>query len=342
MSKKIRLMLVAGLAAVWVVSGTVSAQSPNTYTTIVVTDITSGAPVVGGIFTTHVNVSVANSGGTPVPIQGVEAYIGFDPSVVDVVDFDNNLTNGKQVEIKTGFFTTIQTGINRVEMPCPAPSAKPACVHIALSQTSGGVTNGSGMIAAIRWVGVAPGPAGLSIEVPPSILSDPNGMPVTINNASASAITIVPPGSITGSVTRQGRAAGQHAGTNVTALNPAGAVIAGPVTTAADGTFASPLSVPVGGTYIVIASYPGYLSAQKSNVYVVGANVSIGSTQLRGGDVNSDNCVNILDLITIASWFSQTSPPTPAPVDVNDDGVINVLDLTISASNFSRCGPTTW
>jgi hypothetical protein len=118
--------------------------------------------------------------------------------------------------------------------------------------------------------------------------------------------------------------------------------VTGPILTAADGTFASPLAVPSGGTYLVQASYPGYLSVQKSNVYVVGATVDVGATQLRGGDVNSDNCVNIFDLVTVATWFSQASPPAPAVVDINDDGVINIFDLTITASNFSRCGPTTW
>lgn len=343
MSKLIRLILVAGLAALWIVSGSVSAQSPSVYTSIVVTDITSGAPVVGGIFTTHVNASVANSGGgTPVPIQGVEVYVGFDPSIVNVVDYDSNPTNGVQVEIKTGFFTTVQTGINRVETPCPAPSIKPACVHIALSQTTGGVTNGSGIIAAIRWVGLVPGPTGMSVEVPPSVMSDPNGMSVPINNAAASSITIVPPGSIVGAVTRQGRTPGGHAGTRVSALSASQVTVAGPVLTVADGTFASPLAVPSGGTYSVQASYPGYLSAQKPNVYVVGATVDIGATQLRGGDVNADNCVNIFDLVMVATWFSQTSPPAPETVDINDDGVVNIFDLTITASNFTRCGPTTW
>ena len=342
MTKYFRIVLAAGLVALWIVSGSAFAQSPNTYTSIVVTDITSGAPVVGGFFTTLVNVSVANSGGgTPTAVQGVEAYIGFDPSVVNVVDFDNNPTNGTQVEIKAGFFTTISTGINRVETPCPG-TTKPSCIHIALTQTTGGVTNGSGIIASIRWIGVAPGAAGISVEVPPTVLSDPNGQPVTINNAGAPSITVLPPGAIMGGVTRQGRAANQHAGTSVLALNPAGSLVAGPVTTADSGAFVSPLAVPAGGTYTVVASYPGYLAAQKSSVYIVGATVNIGTTQLRGGDVNGDNCINIFDLATMASWFSSAAPPAPAPVDVNDDGVINIFDMAIGASNFSRCGPTTW
>ncbi|HLF26587.1 MAG TPA: hypothetical protein VJG32_09630 [Anaerolineae bacterium] len=346
MSKLIRLMLVAALAALWIVSGSVSAQSPNVYTSLVVSDITSGAPVIGGFFTTPVSASVTNdSRGTPTPIQGIEAYIGFDPDIVNVVDFDSNPTNGVQVEIKTGFFTSIQTGINRVETPCPPPSSAPACVHIAISQISGGVTNGSGLIARIRWVGRAAGAAGISVEAS-SVMSDPDGMSVIINNRSAPSIQILSPGAITGTVTRQGRTPSMppdgHAHTSVTAYNLSGGLVAGPVETDRYGIFVSPLQVPVGGTYVVVASYPGYLSARKSPVYVVGATVDIDSTQLRGGDANSDNCVNIFDLVTIASWFSQSSPPAPPAVDINDDGFVSIFDLTIAASNFLRCGSTAW
>jgi hypothetical protein len=173
-------------------------------------------------------------------------------------------------------------------------------------------------------------------------MSDPNGMPVIINNRSAPSITILPPGAITGMVTRQGYPAGGYAGSSVSAYNLAGGVVAGPVLTAPDGTFVSPLQVSIGGRYTVVASFRGYLSARKSDVYVVGALADIGPTQLRGGDVNSDNCVNIFDLVTVATWFSQASPPAPAAVDINGDGAINIFDLTITASNFSRCGPTTW
>jgi hypothetical protein len=344
-------MLVAGLAAAWLISGTASAQSPTVYTSISVSDVTSGAPVVGLTFTTYVNVSVSNNGGgTPTPIQGVEVYVGYNPTTVGVVDYDNNPTNGTQVEIRSGFFTSIQTGVNRVETPCPAPSLQPACVHFALSQITGGVTNGAGTVAVIRWVGLAAGSAGMSVEVEStspyrlSKLSDTDGMPVPVNTASAPGITIQSPGAITGAVTRQGRTSGNYSDASVSALSIDGAAIAGPVSTLADGTFASPLLVPAGGTYNVVATYPGYLAAQKSSVYVVGSTVNIGSTQLRGGDVNADNCVNIFDLVQIAVRFGSGGGTLASsdPWDINDDGYINIFDLTIAASNFQRCGPTTW
>jgi hypothetical protein len=70
--------------------------------------------------------------------------------------------------------------------------------------------------------------------------------------------------------------------------------------------------------------------------------VNVGTTTLYGGDVNADNCVNILDIVSIIGWFGTTGLPNPDPYDINNDGTVNILDLTIAAGNFTRCGPTTW
>ena len=130
-----------------------------------------------------------------------------------------------------------------------------------------------------------------------------------------------------------------HAGVDVVALAIGNAVIAA-TTTAADGTFSLP--VPLGATYTVQADYNGYLKSQKSSVYVVGATVNIGSTTIRGGDTNGDNCVNILDIVSIIGKFGMSGLATTDPEDINDDGTINILDLTLGAGNFGSCGPTAW
>jgi hypothetical protein len=92
----------------------------------------------------------------------------------------------------------------------------------------------------------------------------------------------------------------------------------------------------------VQAWYNGYLKSQKSNVYVVGANVALGTTTIPGGDVNSDNNINILDIVTIISSYGSTGVPATDPADINDDGTINIFDLTIAAGNFGTYGPLTW
>jgi Leucine-rich repeat (LRR) protein len=47
-------------------------------------------------------------------------------------------------------------------------------------------------------------------------------------------------------------------------------------------------------------------------------------------DVNSDDVVDITDLVTVAASFGATvEPTTPNPADVNDDGVVDLTDLLL-------------
>jgi hypothetical protein len=316
-------------------------QSPNTYTSIILTDVLGGAPVVGSTFTTDLQVSITNNATPPVGILGVEIWVLFDENVVGVDDADDNPANGTQVEIKNGFFDgDLVVGANEVLNPSPgSPCDVSACVHVAVSHTggSGPVTNRTGTVATITWAAKAPGDCGFAIA-PESILSDRNGRPIPINSISAPTVTVTGAGEIRGSVLRQGTQT-DHANTDVVALTVAHGQVAQSQTNA-NGGFV--LAVPVGSTYTVNAWYPGYLHTQKTDVYVVGATVGIGTTTLIGGDVKRDNCINILDIVLIISKFGQTGLPPDDPVDINDDGLVNILDLTIAAGNFGRCGPTTW
>ncbi|HEC33793.1 MAG TPA: hypothetical protein ENI37_03655 [Chloroflexi bacterium] len=352
-SRVYTIMVLALLLALFpVASGPVHADGPNTYTSIIISDITSGAPVVGSTFTTDAIVSITNNATPKVGVMGVELWIPFDSAVVAVDDYDDNPANGTQVEITHGFFDgSLVIGANEVfsgvpPVPHPPECDTWACIHIAVSHTggSGPVTDGSGSVATITWAGVATGMTGIGVAVvgtgipPGSVLSDSDGQPIAINSISVPTITVIDAGIIQGEVHRQGTMT-DHAGVDVVALAIGDGVIA-TTTTAADGSFS--LAVPLGATYTLQASYNGYLESQKSSVYVVGATVNVGTTTLRGGDTNHDNCVNILDIVSIIGKFSLTGLPTSDPEDVNDDGTINILDLTLAAGNFGRCGPTTW
>ena len=44
-------------------------------------------------------------------------------------------------------------------------------------------------------------------------------------------------------------------------------------------------------------------------------------------DVNTDGCVNVLDLITVGQHWGESGGPHWIRADVNSDGMINVLDL---------------
>ena len=338
-----------------VIPSPAGAQDPNVYTSIIMTDILSGAPVVNGVFTTDMEVSITNNASPPaVGVQGVELWLAFDPAVVAVDDYDDNPSNGIQVEPRSGFFDgQLVVGANEVvfgpTMPPNAPSAcvtAGACVHLALSHTggSGAITNRSGPIATITWAALATGSPDFEVVVispgipPGSVLSDSDGLPIPINSTYVPDIAVLDSGTVTGHVYRQG-VSSDYSGATVTAVSVDKGVIA-TTSTNADGSFALP--VPIGDTYTINASYPGYLQSQEISVYVVGVSVNIGSTSLVGGDVNCDNCINILDVVSIIGRFGEMGLPDSDPADINDDGSINVLDLTIASGNFTRCGPTPW
>ncbi len=337
----------------------VSAQSPppNVYTSVSICNLVSGAPVVGSTFVTELTLSITNNTTPPVGIQGVELWVPFDENKIVVRDADGNPANGTQVQIVQDFFTGgLAIGANEVFSAGNAPPAcndasgnKRACIHLAVSHTGPAVTNRTGRLAVVTWAGIATGPAGLAIS-PNSILADPNGQPIPISNTCAPNIIITSPGTIRGNVARQGTSSTRLYCTRVTAVDRSSVI----TQSWSDAGGAFTMTVPVGTSYTVRAQYPGYLQAQKSNVYVVGAAVDLGTTRLWGGDVNSDNCVNILDIVTIisrfgaatgdAGWNGDCSSFYAANevTDLNDDGIVNILDLSIAAGNFGRCGPTTW
>ena len=321
----------------------VMAQSPNYYTSVIVSDITSGAAVFGSVFTTDVSLSIVNSTSPQQGFMGADVWISFDHTVLAVDDADDNPANGTQVSISTDFFGgSVFVAANEVA-DCPAGGTL-NCVHLALSHTGNPITNRTGKIATITWAAfentadpLLPLPAGLGVDSA-TVLSDIDGQEFPINSTSVPAIMIVAPGIISGKVLRQGTRT-DHAATEIVAYNSGGGVIGA---TATDGVGDFELAVPMGGTYLVQAWYNGYLKAQRSNVYVVGASVNLGTVTLPGGDVNSDNNINILDIVTIISQYGSAGHALADAVDINDDHHVNIFDLTIAAGNFGTYGPLGW
>jgi len=339
------LVVVAIVVALMPVS--VGAQAPGTETSVTVTDVVAGAPLVGKHFTTDLQVSVT-SGTLGVGVMGAEIWLGFDPSVVSVYDFDGDPGNGTQVEIKNGFFDgTLLVVANDVFYETPAIAHPPecetqGCIHFSVSHFGDPVTNKTGTVATMTWVAEAIGSPNITIlqidALPGSVLSDADGEIVPINSTSVPDIAVTSVGTIEGVVRRQSTRT-DHAGVEVVAIAAGGGVYTAS-TTGEDGSFT--LEVPLAGTYNVDASYPGYLHAGKNSIAVTGETVDIGTAKLVGGDVNADNCINILDVVSIIGDFGLTGLDASDPQDINDDSTVNILDLTVTAGNFSRCGPTAW
>ncbi len=311
-----------------------SAQNPtpNFYTTVSITNI-AGAPVKNGIFTTDVVASVANYGGSSqVGIIGADIYITYDPAIVRFA----------YIEPKTGFFDNPRD-YSRAECPATMIVTTTQCVHLALTQQpgSGAVYNRTGVLATLHWVGVENGTTLLNILATDSYLIQyPDNTQYPFNAITPATINIGGPGgsagAIVGRVIRYGYigTAAYSGPVTVTASMQGGPA----VTAVADAQGYFTCTLQTGGNYSVKASYPGYLTAKRDNVYVSGATISVGETRLRGGDVNLDNYVNIFDLVMIAAWLSGSN----ALADINDDGYVNIYDLTLAAGSFNQHGPTTW
>lgn len=103
-----------------------------------------------------------------------------------------------------------------------------------------------------------------------------------------------------------------------------------------DGSFN--ITVPE-GTYTIMASAEGFLSAQGSVTAVNGSVISMPSVSLIAGDIDNNGVINQLDVLTIRMNYDTV---IPAAADLNNDGVINVLDLGILAENYGKSGALLW
>ena len=61
----------------------------------------------------------------------------------------------------------------------------------------------------------------------------------------------------------------------------------------------------------------------------------LGGLELNPWDVDSNNTVNIFDLVIVAGQFGQT-PPADLRADVDDNGTVNIFDLVRVASHFGE------
>jgi hypothetical protein len=103
-----------------------------------------------------------------------------------------------------------------------------------------------------------------------------------------------------------------------------------------DGTFSFTISP---GTYSVVATASGFLSAQGSVTLTSGNTTTLPSVTLLAGDIDGNNVIDPLDALTIGMNYNGS---TPSSADLNNDGVINVLDLELLANNYRVTGPVPW
>ena len=103
-----------------------------------------------------------------------------------------------------------------------------------------------------------------------------------------------------------------------------------------DGTFSV---VVAAGTYKVVASASGYLSAEGSATVNADETTTMAAVALLAGDIDGNAVIDQFDAMTIGMSYNSADP---AAADLNNDGVINVLDLEMLAANYRLTGPIVW
>ncbi|HLF75473.1 MAG TPA: hypothetical protein VI524_14045 [Anaerolineales bacterium] len=291
-------------------------------------------------------------------VAGVDIYLSYNPAFVA----PSSSPLGVVEPLPDFFGPSNITWYEILLANCPG-GANP-CIHLVAAGPAQ-VTH-SGAIARFHFQSTAltpPGPGACFAVLAPISMVDANGFPVVPAPAlpGQQCVQIVSR-NVAGTVLRQGTPAippgpGTLACSEVRLIS--GGVAFGPVFTTGAGAFA--LNNPPSGVQVLRAEYPGYLASQKSITISTGgpSSINVGATTLRGGDVNADNKINILDVGTIISKFGKTGvdvrsdlsvpPVLPAdcsdpdePADINDDANINVSDLAIAAANWGLTGPTPW
>ena len=103
-----------------------------------------------------------------------------------------------------------------------------------------------------------------------------------------------------------------------------------------DGTFSVMVAA---GTFKVVASADGFLSAEGAATIIAGTTTTQSTVTLLAGDIDGNDVIDQFDAMTIGMSYNGTDP---AAADLNNDGVINVLDLELLAANYRLTGPINW
>jgi hypothetical protein len=99
------------------------------------------------------------------------------------------------------------------------------------------------------------------------------------------------------------------------------------------------------GVYSVTVEMASYLDSVWDSVSLGNSGTELlPSVQLRGGDVNDDCTINILDLSRMGSRFAGQcgDPGWDVTSDINADCALNVMDLSMAGGNFDRSCPVPW
>ena len=93
------------------------------------------------------------------------------------------------------------------------------------------------------------------------------------------------------------------------------------------------------GTYDIYVKYDRSLQLAATITLVLGEN-SVALGELRTGDADGNNLVNLTDFSLLAATFGKQAGDGgyDERADFNGDGVVNLLDFSLLATNFGQAG----
>ncbi|NLS77400.1 MAG: hypothetical protein GXY76_09105 [Chloroflexi bacterium] len=174
-------------------------------------------------------------------------------------------------------------------------------------------------------------------NTPPTIPANTATPTATTPAGQATRTPLPGRGHVSGYVQVEGRV--NYSGASVALPSVAGAN----AVTDASGKFTI-YDVPA-GIYTIVADINRYLYAQKSDVSVTNGNTTVlTDVNLRGGDANDDDTVDIFDLVILGLSYNSTpaDPDWDERGDINNDGAVNLWDLVLVGTNYNKTAPTAW
>ncbi len=139
-----------------------------------------------------------------------------------------------------------------------------------------------------------------------------------------------PSSSVAGTVLLQNR--GNHANSSIfLSAQPCATVAAGSPLAITDAQGRFEVVLNAGESYQCLqATHPGFLSAERAAPAGL-----LGTITLPGGDVNSDQVIDIFDMAFMAGRYGGNDPAC----DLNADGKVDIFDLVVAAGNYEKHGP---
>jgi parallel beta-helix repeat protein len=210
----------------------------------------------------------------------------------------------------------------------------------AVAASNGRVINTNGVAFTFSITGLQPGSSSVECKANisranqplESIASVPDSLTVTLQSAPTatplSPPTPLPPPMLTGKVIASKPV-------TINLFNP-DMTLAGTAKANPDGTFN--LIAPA-GTFTVVASAEGYLSAQGSVTLSEGATTMLDPITLPAGDIDNNSVIDQYDALTVGMNYNVSAA---LPADLSNDGLINVMDLEMLAENYRMAGLLSW